>query len=227
VDFTRLGAYRAGTPRDRYEDDRYEAHSHSRGRDHHASQIAAKGFDRYQEDLAEAVRAARAAHERADNSDGAAADWHDEELYDNPPRKRRRRGLVTALALIACAAVGTAGAYAYRTYYGPGSSQTSTAQPAQPAVRSAPPVAKGAVGGYIVQVAARRSKADAQASFLSLQSKFPRQLGGRTAIFQRADLGAKGIYYRALVGPFASAGAADQFCGSLKAAGGECMVQRN
>src|SRR5262249_3017539 len=74
---------------------------------------------------------------------------------------------------------------------------------------------------------ARRSEADAQASFRSLQSKFPRQLGGRTAIVQRADLGPKGIYYRALVGPFASAGAADQFCSSLKAAGGQCVVQRN
>jgi hypothetical protein len=78
-----------------------------------------------------------------------------------------------------------------------------------------------------VQVSARRSEADARASFRSLQSKFPRQLGGRTAVVQRADLGAKGIYYRALVGPFASAGAADQFCGSLKTAGGQCVVQRN
>jgi hypothetical protein len=228
VDFTRLGAYRAGAP-----DDLYEQHSHSRGRDHHALQIAAKGFDRYHEDHAGDARTARAAHDRADNSDrGAARGWHDEELYDNPPRKDRRRGLVTALALIACAAVGTAGAYACWSYYfGPGSTRTSAAQaqPAQPAVRGAPRAvaANGAVGGYIVQVSARRSKADAQASFLSLQSKFPRQLGGRTAIFQRADLGAKGIYYRAMVGPFASAGAADQFCGSLKAAGGECIVQRN
>jgi len=230
VDFTRLGSYHAGA-----RDDLYEEHSHSHGRDHHASQIAAKGFDRYQEDLAEAVRAARAAHEDADNSDRSAAvgwddaeGWDDEELlYDNPPRKRRRRGLVTALALIGCATLGTAGAYSYRTYYGPPSTQTSAVQPAQPAVRGAPPAAKGALGGYIVQVSARRSKADAQASFLALQSKFPRQLGGRTAIFQRADLGAKGIYYRAMVGPFASAGAADQFCGSLKAAGGGCIVQRN
>jgi hypothetical protein len=226
VDFTRLGAYHAGAPGDPYEE-----HSDSHGRDHHALQIAAKGFDRYQEDYA---GAARAGHDRADNSDsGAAMGWHDEELHDNTPRKDRRRGLVTALALIGCATVGTAGAYAYWTYhFGPGSTQTSVqsqAQPAQQAVRGAPPAvaANGAVGGYIVQVSARRSKADAQASFLSLQSKFPRQLGGRTAIFQRADLGAKGIYYRAMVGPFASAGAADQFCGSLKAAGGECIIQRN
>ena len=66
-----------------------------------------------------------------------------------------------------------------------------------------------------------------QASFRSLQLKFPRQLGGRTAIVQRADLGAKGIFYRAVVGPFASASAADQFCSSLKAAGGQCIIQRN
>ena len=236
ADFLQLGAYQAGAPDDRYLDDRYlddRYKEHSHGRDHHASQIAAKGFDRYQEDFAEAVRAARAAHERADNSDHAGAmGWHDEELPDDPPRKGRRRGLVTALALIGFAMVGTAGAYAYRTYYlGPGSTQTaqSQAQPGQQPVRVAPTAAaaNAAVGGYIVQVSARRSKADAQASFRSLQSKFPRQLGGRTAIFQRADLGAKGIYYRAVVGPFTSAGSADQFCGSLKAAGGECMVQRN
>ena len=79
----------------------------------------------------------------------------------------------------------------------------------------------------IVQVSARRSKADAQASFRSLQSKFPRQLGGRTAIFLRADLGAKGIYYRAMVGPFGSADEAGRFCSGYKAAGGQCIIQRN
>jgi hypothetical protein len=194
-------------------------------------QYAAKGFEQYQEDLAEAARAARAAHDPADDFDrGAVMDWHDEELYDDPPRKHRRRGLVIALALIGCLTLGTAGAYAYwSNYFGPRSTQISQSQAAQPAVRGGAPTvaANGAAGGYAVQVTARRSKADAQASFLALQSKFPRQLGGRTASFQRADLGAKGIYYRAMVGPFASSGAADQFCGSLKAAGGECIIQRN
>jgi len=66
-------------------------------------------------------------------------------------------------ALIGCATLGTAGAYAYRTnYFGRGSTQTAQSQ-AQPAQRGAPPAvaANGAVGGYIVQVSARRSKADA------------------------------------------------------------------
>jgi cell division septation protein DedD len=134
------------------------------------------------------------------------------------------------LALIGFATVATAGAYACRAYYfGPGSTQTSAApsqsKPAQPGIRGAPPAAAGS--GYVVQVSAQRSKADAEASFRSLQDKFPIQLGGRTATVKRADLGAKGIYYRAMVGPFASAGDASQFCGRLKAAGGQCVIQRN
>ena len=43
----------------------------------------------------------------------------------------------------------------------------------------------------------------------------------------RADLGAKGIYYRVLVGPFANANEAVELCGKLKAAGGNCLIQRN
>ena len=37
-------------------------------------------------------------------------------MYDDAPRARRRGGLATALALIGCAVLGTAGAYAYRSY---------------------------------------------------------------------------------------------------------------
>src|SRR5215510_10234553 len=165
---------------------------------------------------------------------GARDDPHDEKVYDDTPRKSRRHIFVTALALSGCATVGTAGTYAYWTYYfGPSHTQSSAAPPqaelAPPAVGGALPAAaaKAAVDSYVVEVSARRSKADAQASFRSLQAKFPRQLGSRTAIIQRTDLGTKGIYYRAVVGPFASAGEADQFCGSLKAAGGQCSIQRN
>jgi len=60
-----------------------------------------------------------------------------------------------------------------------------------------------------------------------LQAKYPNQLGGREPIVRRADLGAKGTYYRALVGPFASIEQAAGVCRSLKAAGGNCIVQRN
>lgn len=82
-------------------------------------------------------------------------------------------------------------------------------------------------GGYAVQVTSQRSEAEAQAAFRALQAKYPRELGGHRAVFRRADLGAKGVYYRALVGPFASSEQAASLCGSLKAAGGSCLIQRN
>lgn len=84
-----------------------------------------------------------------------------------------------------------------------------------------------ATGGYLVQVSSQRSDADARSSFRILQGKFPTVLGNHAPVIKRADLGAKGVHYRAMVGPFGSQDQASQFCGNLKAAGGECFVQRN
>ena len=95
---------------------------------------------------------------------------------------------------------------------------TAPAQPAAPAPSS---------GGYVVQVSSQRNEADAQASYKALQGKFPTVLGSREPLIKRADLGEKGIYYRAMVGPFGTPEEASQFCGSLKTAGGQCVVQRN
>ncbi len=85
----------------------------------------------------------------------------------------------------------------------------------------------GGTGGYLVQVSSQRNEAEAQASYRVLQGKFPTVLGSRSALIRRADLGEKGVYYRAMVGPFGSPEEASQFCGSLKTAGGQCVVQRN
>jgi len=78
-----------------------------------------------------------------------------------------------------------------------------------------------------VQVSSQHSEAEVQDSFRALQAKYPDVLGGKQPMIRRADLGAKGIYYRALVGPFASAEEAATMCSSLKAAGGSCLVQKN
>ncbi len=94
-----------------------------------------------------------------------------------------------------------------------------------PAAAAAP--SAGGAGGYAVQVTSQRSEAEAQAAFKALQGKFPGQLGNRAPIIHRADLGDKGTYYRAMVGPFGSAEAAASMCSSLKAAGGSCLVQKN
>ena len=82
-------------------------------------------------------------------------------------------------------------------------------------------------GGYAVQVTSQRSEAEAQAAYKALQAKFPSQLSGRQPIIRRADLGTKGMFYRALIGPFASVEEAAGICSGLKAAGGSCIVQRN
>jgi hypothetical protein len=95
----------------------------------------------------------------------------------------------------------------------------AVAAPAAPATHSG--------GGYAVQVSSQRSEAEAVAAFRSLQAKYPKQLGGRQALIHKVDLGAKGTYYRAMVGPFANASEAGELCSGLKAAGGQCLIQRN
>jgi hypothetical protein len=100
-------------------------------------------------------------------------------------------------------------------------SRTASVAPQAPAA-----AATGGAGSY-VQVSSQRSEAEAQAAFRSLQAKFPDQLGGRQPYIHKVDLGSKGTYYRAMVGPFANASEASQLCSNLKAAGGQCLIQRN
>lgn len=91
-----------------------------------------------------------------------------------------------------------------------------------------PPARNTAVaGGFVVQVASQRSEADAQASYKVLQTKYPTVLGDREAFVRKADLGDKGTFYRAQIGPFTTLGEANELCASLKTAGGQCVVQKN
>jgi cell division septation protein DedD len=68
---------------------------------------------------------------------------------------------------------------------------------------------------------------EVQSSFRALQAKYPKLLGGPEPMVRRADLGGKGVYYRTMVGPFVSAEQANELCSNLKAAGGNCIVQKN
>jgi hypothetical protein len=101
--------------------------------------------------------------------------------------------------------------------------------PARAAAIAPPPsVATGAdsAAGYFVQVAAQKSEEEAQASYRGIQTKYASVLGGREPVIRRKDLGSKGIFYGAQVGPFSREDAA-QLCNSLKSAGATCMVQKN
>ena len=102
-----------------------------------------------------------------------------------------------------------------------------SAAPQRTAAAAAPAAVAASAGNYAVQVSAQRSEEEAQAAFRTLQGKFPGQLGNRQSFIKRVDLGEKGIYFRAMVGPFADSGQASSLCSSLKAAGGSCLVQKN
>jgi len=102
-------------------------------------------------------------------------------------------------------------------------SRSASLYPAPQNIAPAP----AATGGYVVQVSSQRNDNDARASFRALQNKFPSVLGSRSPLIKRVDLGDKGTYYRAMVGPFGSSDEASQLCGNLKSAGGQCVVQRN
>jgi cell division septation protein DedD len=106
----------------------------------------------------------------------------------------------------------------------PATEQAATVPSVPPASSATAPASDG---GYVVQVSSERSDTAAQASFKTLRSKYPGVLGGRSPLIRRVDLGEKGIVYRTQIGPFDTVDEARQLCGSLKAAGGHCIVQRN
>lgn len=115
------------------------------------------------------------------------------------------------------------------------SSQQQAAQAQQqaalpPQQQAAPAIAVNtpqAAGSYVVQVAAQKSEAEAQSSWQALQQRYGNVLAGQQATIRRVDLGERGVFYRAQVGPFTSRAQASEVCQSLKAAGGECVIQRN
>jgi SPOR domain len=98
----------------------------------------------------------------------------------------------------------------------------ATNAPGPSVTASTPPLS-----AYVVQLVSNKSESEAQSAFKILQAKYPSVLGNRTALIRRVELGDKGTYYRAQVGPFANSDQANALCDNLKAAGGQCIVQRN
>jgi cell division septation protein DedD len=81
-----------------------------------------------------------------------------------------------------------------------------------------------AAGTYQVQLSALRSEDAAQSAWKSLQNTAPDLYAGAELDIQRADLGAKGVFYRLRIGSFADRDAAKGFCADVKATGKDCMV---
>ena len=154
---------------------------------------------------------------RPDQADQAAAPAGAKQAARTPPAAPQPRP-ATRSAEDANASAGNA----------PLSLNPGAAPAANQRVAALPPAeAPATSGGYVVQISSQRSEADAKASYRALQGKFPSVLGSRPPLIKRADLGSKGVYYRAMVGPFGTPDEAQQVCGNLKSAGGQCVVQRN
>jgi len=96
-----------------------------------------------------------------------------------------------------------------------------------PAAPASPASSSGSIpaGTYIVQVTSQRTAAAASDAYSSLQRRFPAILGNREAVIVSADLGDRGVFYRARI-PTASRDEAISLCESLQGAGGDCFVRR-
>lgn len=93
-----------------------------------------------------------------------------------------------------------------------------------PAAAPKPAPASATSGGALLQVGAYESEEIANTAFTRFQARFGAVAGTLSPNVQKADLGAKGIWYRLRVGPFADRAAAASACEKLKAAGGTCLV---
>ena len=79
-------------------------------------------------------------------------------------------------------------------------------------------------GRFLVQVASYRDKDDALARFRKLSGLHSDLLSELSPDILRADLGAKGIYYRLRIGPFESFDKSTELCNALKARKLDCLV---
>ena len=108
----------------------------------------------------------------------------------------------------------------------PAAPKPAAPKPATTKPASAPVKTASTAGGYVLQIGAYKSEAEAKTAWKSYQRKHP-LVGGYTPNIKRVDLGAKGVWYRLRIGSFASRGAAGTLCAKLKADGGGCFPARN
>jgi SPOR domain len=77
----------------------------------------------------------------------------------------------------------------------------------------------GPAAGFVAVILSRTTKVDAMKGFADLQQKYAEVLGSKPAEVKEANLGDKGVWYRAVVGPPGSRDAANTVCNQLKTAG--------
>ena len=101
---------------------------------------------------------------------------------------------------------------------------TPAAAPSQtgaPQLAAAPSFA--ASGPYVAQLAALQSEPAVQAAWTRLSSRAPNLFSQARLDVQRADLGARGIYFRVRAGYFADRANASRFCERIRQMGQDCI----
>ena len=91
---------------------------------------------------------------------------------------------------------------------------------------SAPPAAPETIpaSSWQVQLAASRAATAAKAEGERLKKKYSDVLGGMAVNIVRADLGAKGVFYRIRLGPAGDKAKARAVCADLSKRGQGCLV---
>jgi len=110
--------------------------------------------------------------------------------------------------------------------------ETATVKTPAPATNRTQPIATptkkptsaATDGDFVVQIGSFRSEDQAKNTWETLRNRLPIILDKVSADIQRADLGAKGVYFRLRAASFTTRATANQFCASLKAKGQDCIV---
>jgi hypothetical protein len=102
---------------------------------------------------------------------------------------------------------------------------TASAAPAPPTTIVTPGSAPrfAANGPYVAQLAALQSEAAVQPAWARLSSRAPNLFSQARLDVQRADLGARGIYFRVRAGFFADRANASLFCERIRQMGQDCI----
>lgn len=91
-------------------------------------------------------------------------------------------------------------------------------------VDAAPPASVPQKGKYKLQLAAVRSRADAEQLLKRFSSEHSGKAGGRTPVIEEAVFGNMGTFYRVNIGPYASAAEPEKLCSEVRGSGFDCLV---
>jgi hypothetical protein len=100
----------------------------------------------------------------------------------------------------------------------------STEKSAAVATSAVPTHSKGARGGYRLQIAAVRSRAEAESVAARIKKEHGRVIGSRKLEVDETVFGNMGTFYRVRLGPFAAVEESKALCDQLRTKGYDCLV---